>query len=463
MHVPTICDNTNVLVVGLGKSGVSAITFLQSLGAQVRVSDSGSMEDHAAASVVWLEERDIAYEFGGHTQEFCLSADLILVSPGVPHRIDMLREARRAGIPVIGELALAPRYLKTPVVAVTGTNGKTTVATLLGQLFQSSGKKVFVGGNIGVPLTEYLAGQQDADWVVLEVSSFQLDAAGDFRPEIGILLNVSPDHLDRYDTYEDYIDTKLRLFQNQREGDVAIFNGDDEDSLKQVKESKILRHGRAVRRSLFFGTLANHSGAEWKRSRVVLSGDVRFEGEEYPLQNTSLAYSPNLENGAAAILAARVAGCFMDGIRKGIAEFQSLPHRMTFVAELNGVQYIDDSKATNIGASCAALHGLSRPIVLIAGGRDKGGDYRLMEDLISRKVKAMLVIGEAREMMMAQFGDVTRVECVDSLAQAVCRAHEIAHAGDVVLLSPACASFDMFESYAHRGQVFQKLVAALDQ
>lgn len=459
--MPEITENTRVLVLGLGKSGISAVKFLQALGARVSVSDAGSINDHAPL-IDWLHAKQIACEFGGHTPEFCLSADLILVSPGVPLKIAILQEARKAGIPVRGELALATRYLKTPVVAVTGTNGKTTVTTLIGDLFAASGKKTFVGGNIGVPLTDYLAGEQDADWVVLEVSSFQLDTAGDFRPDIGLLLNVSPDHLDRYDSYEDYIASKLQLFRHQGQGDAAIVAAADEAVLQEVGRRKSKGERLAARGTYCFGSaLEGRCGAAYGEGVVRLHAVNGCDGEEYSLTHTSLALAPNLQNGAAAILAARLAGCSIEGIKKGLAAFTPLPHRMSFVAERAGVVYIDDSKATNIGAVCAALEAMSRPVILIAGGRDKGGDYRLMQELVGKKVKALLLIGEAREMMAAAFTAVTSVACFDSMAEAVAGARAQAQAGDIVLLSPACASFDMFDGYAHRGEVFQECVRTL--
>jgi UDP-N-acetylmuramoylalanine--D-glutamate ligase len=453
-------DGKRVLVVGLGKSGRSAIDFCRRQGATVSVSDSSAAKPEDAE---WLLQLGIAGEFGGHTPSFCLAADLILISPGVPHDLPIFQEARRAGIPVIGELALASRYLRTPVIAVTGTNGKTTVTTLIGDLLRAAGVRAFVGGNIGTPLTDYLMTEQKADWLVLEVSSFQLDAAADFRPEIALLLNLSPDHLDRYSTYDAYALAKLNLFANQGLNDVSILNGDDPDTARLADGLKNLRPGWENRRCLTFGKrLAGLSGAELNGTTVRLVGDWLAGPEDiYELENTALSSSPNLENAASAILAARAAGCRAAAIKQGLATFNPLPHRITVAAEVDGVRYINDSKATNIGAVQAALDAMTTPVVLIAGGRDKGGDYLLMADQVRDKVKAMLLIGEAREKMAAAFEGMTRVEMMDSLAQAVRRAHELASPGEVVLLSPACASFDMFSGYAERGRVFTDLALAL--
>ena len=450
-------------MVGLGKSGRSAIEFCRGQGATVSVSDSATAKPADAA---WLTEKGIASEFGGHSREFCLAADLILVSPGVPYDLPIFQEAEEKGIPVIGELALAPRYLKTPVIAVTGTNGKTTVTTLIGDLLRASGiKKVFVGGNIGTPLTDYLLSAQEAEWLVLEVSSFQLDAAGTFRPEIGLLLNLSPDHLDRYASFDDYAYAKLNLFAHQQQRDVSITNQDDPDTVRLTDGMKSLRPGWAARRCLSFGRRINgRNGAELHGTTVRVVGDwLRGTDDLYELKESALCLSPNLENAAAAILAARAAGCTPAGIKRGLAAFHPLAHRMTLAAEIDGVRYINDSKATNIGAVQAALEGMSAPVVLIAGGRDKGGDYRLMADQVQAKVKAMLLIGEAKEQMATVFETMTHVERLESMAQAVRRAHALASPGEVVLLSPACSSFDMFSGYAERGQVFTDLAIGLLQ
>ena len=447
-----ISPDMRVMVVGFGKSGLSAIRFCQGLGAEVILSEAGPV-DQATAS--WLQRRGVVYEAGGHSSKFCGSADLILISPGVPHYLPVLREADQQGIPVIGELALARDYLKTPVVAITGTNGKTTVTTLLGELLQAGGRKVFVGGNIGAPLTDYLAGPQEADWVVLEVSSFQLDAAEDFRPDIGILLNISPDHLDRYATFADYASTKMRLLAGQRAGDMAIINHDDREILQLRQLSSGLK-GEV----LYFGHNLPDGcrGAQINGSKVLVSGRAGEDDWQCDLTGTSMGQSPNLENAAAAILAAQAAGCPRPAIAGSLAQFKSLPHRMTLVAKIDGVKYIDDSKATNIGAVGAALDSISEPVVLIAGGRDKGGDYGLLAGPIREKVKALLLIGEARYKMAAALKTLTRVELLDSLEQAIDLAGTISAPGDVVLLSPACSSFDMFSGYAQRGEAFQRLV-----
>ncbi len=437
-----ISSNTKVVVIGLGKSGRSAIKFCRGLGAQVLLSEGGQIDDD---TVAWLAGQAVDYEDGGHSLEFLCRGDFVLISPGVPHNLPVLQEVRQKGVAVVGELALAAAYLRTPVIAITGTNGKTTVTTLIGDLLRAAGQRVFVGGNIGTPLTDYLAGSQDAQWLVLEVSSFQLDTVADFSADIAILLNISPDHLDRYEGLADYANTKMRLINGQKSGQRAIVNYDD-NYLRRQDLGEVL----------YFGHNHGHNGA------IIKDAEIQIGAEIYHLSDTVFAKPPNLENAAAAILAVRTAGCPVEAVKRGLADFRALPHRMTFVEEIAGVCYIDDSKATNIGAVVAALTSLRNDsVILIAGGRDKGGDYGLLAESVGKKVKTMLVIGEAQDKMIMAFKDFSKVEKISSLEGAVKRAAEIAGKGDTVLLSPACASFDMFNSYAERGDVFQQEVAKL--
>ncbi|MDH4320303.1 MAG: UDP-N-acetylmuramoyl-L-alanine--D-glutamate ligase [Desulfobulbaceae bacterium] len=448
-----ISPGDHVLVVGLGKSGLSAVRFLLQIGAKVSVSEGGRLDRLGRETRRWLDGERVFVEEGGHSSELFCSVDHILLSPGVPLSLPAVVAAKAKGVPVFGEMALAAQFMKTPMVAVTGTNGKSTVVTLLGDLFRAANKKVFVGGNIGTPLTDYLQGNQEAEVAVLEVSSFQLDTAVAFRPTVGVLLNITPDHLDRYASYDEYAASKFSLFRSQGRGDAAVLNADDPKILKRAEQSS---HERLF---LFGHDLAGHNGARVEKGVVTVRG---FGApESYDLAGTCLAESPNSENSAAAIIAARIMGCTPSCIKKGLASFAPLAHRLTLVADVEGVRYLDDSKATNIGAAKSALEGIHGPVVLIAGGRDKGGDYGLMADVVRDKVKHLLLIGEASEKMAAAFAGLTQVEKLITLEEAVARAHQLAQAGDTVLLSPACASFDMFTGYAHRGEVFQEAVRRL--
>ncbi len=457
-----IAPGAQVLVVGLGKSGLSAVKFLRNLGIKVSVSEGGRATDLDRGVIQWLQGEGVIFETGGHSSDFFSAADLIVASPGVPPDLPLLKEARNRGVPVVGEMALVADYLKTPLVAITGTNGKSTVTTLIGGIFKASGKRAFVGGNLGIPLTDYLIGPQDADVVVAEVSSFQLDAAGGFRPDVAVLLNITPDHLDRYASYEDYVRSKFLIFSNQTASDAAVINADDPLIMEHLHDLQGNEGEKGIVSRLFPFSREKKDGpgAYLSGCKVVVSGVAgpSSQSEEYDLAGTALSESPNLENAMASILAARIMGCPQDGVRKALSGFTPLAHRMALVAERNGIRYYDDSKATNIGAVLAALTGVSQPVVLIAGGRDKGGDYGIMKEAVQQKVKAMILIGEAKQKMAEAFRDVTKIEFAESMNEAVRLATNIARPGETVMLSPACASFDMFKSYSHRGDVFREAV-----
>jgi UDP-N-acetylmuramoylalanine--D-glutamate ligase len=458
----TLRSDTHVLVVGLGKSGFAAAKFLHQQGIKISVSDMTTAERINPEQRQWLADNRIFLETGRHSTELFTAVDCIIVSPGVPLNIEPLQAARRKAIPVLGEMAVAAQFLKTPVVAVTGTNGKTTVTTLLGEIFRQCCMKVFVGGNIGTPLFEYLCGPQDADVVVLEISSFQLDTGGGahgLRPAIALLLNISPDHLDRYESFPAYARSKFQIFAAQHENDAAIVNSDDPEIMSR---SDLWPRSRCY----FFGLQTDgRPGASLQGNKVVLSADISPRGktELYDLTDSALARPPNLQNGMAAILAARLMGCSQESVVRGLNQFRSLPHRMTLVAEINGIKFIDDSKATNIGAVHAALTAMENNVLLIAGGRDKGGDYALLKDVIREKVKLLLLIGEARDKMAGALQMAAPIKAADTLQEAVRMAVATAELGDVVLLSPACASFDMFASYEERGDVFSRAVLDLKQ
>ncbi|MCK9294906.1 MAG: UDP-N-acetylmuramoyl-L-alanine--D-glutamate ligase [Desulfobulbaceae bacterium] len=443
-----------VLVVGAGKSGFAALRFLDRLGCRVALSEKARESALDGKLLEWLQERDVYFETGGHRRETFLDADLIVVSPGVPLEMDELAAARQAGIEIVGELGLGAAYLQIPIVAVTGTNGKTTVTKLIGELLQGAGRKVFVGGNIGTPLLDYLLGEQDAEIAVLEVSSYQLDTAGQFRPDVAVLLNISPDHLDRYASYDDYAAAKMKIFAWQQPEDLAVVNAEDQEIADRLTAAPI-----AAKTLWFGGEHAGRPGTVIQEEKIVLQGMFSHE-EKYDLPE-ELRKSPNRENAMAAILAARVMACPDEVINRVLGQFQRPPHRLFRVTEINGVSYYDDSKATNVGAVQSALAGMTQPVILIAGGRDKGGDYLYMAESVRARVKKMVLIGEAREKMARAFAGMTSIEMADSLDEAVLKAAGCAEEGDAVLLSPACASFDMFKSYADRGERFQQAVRNL--
>ncbi|MCF6187163.1 MAG: UDP-N-acetylmuramoyl-L-alanine--D-glutamate ligase, partial [Desulfobulbaceae bacterium] len=400
---------TKAVVLGLGTSGLAVLRYLQSRGLEVAVSEFRSDDDLSDNEKAVC--RGLAFETGGHSEKFVLSADLVVPSPGVPLDLDVLKAARERGIPIVGELALAAGEISVPVIAVTGSNGKTTVTGLIGELLQSSGFRPFVGGNIGKPLLSYLFEAQQYDVVVLELSSFQLDLSGAFRPDVGLLLNLSPDHLDRHGDMASYTRAKQRIFCNQEPGDTAILGGDD----PLVMESAPGLSGRVYT----FG-YGPDSEARIVEDRVIVTRDGRED--IFELKETRLNSRVNRLNAAAAILAAGCVGADSEGIRKGLSNYTPPQNRMTPVAEINGVWFINDSKATNVGAMAAALESCPSSVILLAGGRDKGGDFSAIRELVREKVETMLCIGEAAKKLVNTFSDVVAVEEAKDMAAAVDRA-----------------------------------------
>jgi len=442
-----------VAVMGLGVSGRAAVRYSLHCGAEVFVSDRREEKQFLGEESKLLALADIKWEAGGHSLDFLSQADVLLISPGIDPALPLLQAVKDRGVRIAGEFAVAAGQIDVPVVAVTGTNGKTTVTTLIGEIFKGAGKRVFVGGNIGTPLYEYLLAPEAYDIVVVEVSSFQLESAGDFAPDVGLLLNITPDHLDRHILMEKYIQAKMLLFVHQRPGAVAIINADDK-LCRQLPEglmSDVHTFGKSADcTARIFG------------NRIVL--ELFGEQEEYVfehMENIGRINDITLMNFAAVILAVRHQGCSYQQIQAGLEAFRPLPHRIEFVAEINGVAYYNDSKATNTGAVIGALAQFSDNVILLAGGRDKGDDFRLLRDSVTGKVKKMIVFGESAGLLNDALADVVAISQMQSMDSAVQAAAQVAVPGDVVLLSPACASFDMFTSYGHRGNEFKKAVLAL--
>ncbi|MBI5682552.1 MAG: UDP-N-acetylmuramoyl-L-alanine--D-glutamate ligase [Deltaproteobacteria bacterium] len=440
----------HVLVVGLASTGLSTIRFLKEKGAVVTVTDLKPIEDLPYSD----DMEGVKVAAGKHPADIFTEADLIILSPGVPSSIEPIQGARKKGIEVISEIELAYNFIDTPIIAVTGTNGKTTTTALLGRVLSDAGRDVFVGGNIGTPLIDYAMGKERSDYVVAEVSSFQLEGIRRFKPYISILLNITEDHLDRYANFKEYADAKFNIFKNQGQGDIAVVNIDD-----PVIKSQISNLKSQIRIIPFSSTHVLEEGVYYKDNRIVYSLDGAKE--IYPTVGFKLKGIHNIENIMAVIAAAKMCGLKDDEVIKIINAFDALPHRVEFAREINGVSYYDDSKGTNIGALQKCLEGFNAPIVLIAGGKDKGGDYSVLKDLIKEKVKLLILIGEARQKMKKALGACTETVFALSMEDAVKKAHNTAKSGDIVLLSPACSSFDMFKSYEERGDVFKKLVEAL--
>jgi UDP-N-acetylmuramoylalanine--D-glutamate ligase len=449
-----------VTVVGLARSGVAAARLLQTVGADVTVADA--KEEAKLAEALTRVDRSAIRVIVGPGYESALDeAHLVVVSPGVPTELDILNKARARHVPVIGELELAYRFLTAPVLAVTGTNGKSTTVTLIGLLLKEHGKRVFVGGNLGTPLSEaalktYYSGSQGSpyDYVVAEVSSFQLETIARFRPWMAALLNITPDHLDRYPALAPYVAAKARIFENQTPDDYALLNHDDERTLA-------LRNGLQAHELGFSRTSSVNEGAFLDGDQLMLS----FRGQRQSICKISEIRIPgahNVANAMAASMVAHVCGCPPDVMRRVLSTFPGLEHALELVRERDGVRFINDSKGTNVDATMKALESLDRPIVLIAGGKDKGGDFEKLRDVVARRVKRLVLIGEAAPRIEQVLEGLKPISHAPSFREAVQVAARSAASGEVVLLSPACASFDMFVDYQDRGRQFKTLVNGLE-
>ena len=438
-----------VTVVGLGASGVAASRVLCEIGARVRATDSRGPED-LGATAADLSDQGVVLELGANSPDFASGSELVVLSPGVPLANPVVEWAHAGGVPVMSEVELAYCLSDARFIAITGTNGKTTTTSLIGEILNTESEKVHVCGNIGLPISSVARGLGSDHILVAEVSSFQLDTCISFRPEVGVLLNITPDHLDRYASYEAYVASKGRLFANQTASDCAVINYDDEDCIRASA-------GAEAHKLYFSLDREVPEGAFVRRGQVVVRAD-RHERTVFSIDTLKIKGPHNLANSLAAALAAAALGFEDDAIRKGVAGFEGLEHRYEPVAEINGVMYINDSKATNVDSVRVALEAAEPPVILIAGGRDKGGDFNSLLPLVKAKAQKVLALGEARETILKTFSAVTEVRLVDTLEDAVRDAAAGARAGMTVLLSPGCASFDMFANFEERGRVFKRAV-----
>lgn len=449
-----------VVVAGLGVSGLAAARLLAARGARVTVSDSRPSAELAREAAKL--PAGVALEGGGNRAATFAQADLVVLSPGVPPQIAPVREAAKRGAEIIGEFELACRFIRTPIAAVTGTNGKTTTTRLLAHLLAGSGRKVFCGGNIGTPLSDYALGPQEADLVVAEVSSFQLDTCTTFRPRVAVLLNVTPDHLDRYPSLEAYARSKGSIFARQAEGDVAILNEDD-------PWTPLLSRNLKANCLTFSSSRAPlPRGAYLEGSHITLGPGVlpRFAGHSlppitFPITSLKLKGRHNLENAMAALLAAVSLGAEPERLKEPLASFAPLPHRVELVRRLKEVSFYNDSKGTNVDAVVRALQAVPSPVVLIAGGRDKGGGYRELAQAVAGRVVGVVTLGEAAPLIERDLNGLVPVQRAASMEEAVERAWTVCPRPGTVLLSPACSSFDMYDNYAQRGDHFRRVVEGL--
>jgi len=446
--------NKRVLVVGLGKSGLSAAMFLRKLGARVTVSDTRSATA-LAKEIPTLLDAGIMVEAGGHGLLTFRRQDLIVVSPGVPMDTPEVKQSLEYGMKVIGELELASRFLKGRVVAITGSNGKTTTTTLVGNIFSDAGVPTQVGGNIGLPVIDLIEKSTPETTNVLEVSSFQLETIEEFHPHIAVVLNITPDHLDRHGSFESYAGAKTRITERQGPDDFLVLNAEDKPTQMVAAKSKAQIYWFSPRRPIKQGAFMHGE------SVVFIPREGAKPEPVMPVAEIHLKGAHNVENVLAAVCAARLAGIPAEKIRASVASFKAVEHRLEFVRTVNGVEFYNDSKATNVDAAMKALASFPRGIHLILGGKDKDSDYTLMADLLRERVKAVYTIGSAAEKIERHLQGVVKMVAAGTLATAVTEAAKAAAPGEVVLLSPACSSFDQFDNYEHRGRMFRQFVNEL--
>lgn len=443
-----------VLVVGAAKSGLASARFLLQRGARVILTDSKTGEA-LQAEIAPLRELGpdsgrLVLELGGHRDASFAGCDFVVVSPGVPLSLSYFDISRKAGIPIIAEIELASRHLKGKIIGITGSNGKTTTTTLVAGLLTGAGVKAHAAGNIGAPLIDFVAGSSPEDCYAVELSSFQLESVREFRPFIGSILNLTPDHLDRYSGFEDYIAAKKRLFMNQARTDFAVLNADDARTAAMKTE--------VPSRPVLFSRLRTLEEGAFVRNGRIIFRDAEGEKDLLPVNAIALKGAHNLENVLAACTMALLAGAAPESLEDSVRKFKGVEHRIEWVAELDGVEYYNDSKATNVDATIKSLEAFPGNILLIIGGRDKAGDFAALRSLVRERVKHLILIGEAADKVRKALSGTVEMSEARSMEEAVSICKSFAHRGDIVLLAPACASFDMFQNYEHRGRVFKDSV-----
>jgi len=438
-----------ISVIGAVRSGVGAAKLVKKLGGVPFVSDTAT-ESKIRNSVSLLKENEIEYETNKHSEKV-YQCDLMIVSPGVPSDAPVLKTAKEKNIKVISELEFASWFCKGNIVAITGTNGKTTTTSLCGHLFNVCGHKTYTAGNIGLAFSELTTEVKEDEFVALEVSSFQLDLIDEFKPKVAMILNITPDHLNRYENkFENYIGSKFRIFKNQDEGDYLILNKDDETITKYIRDHKS--------KSFYFSLNENAGNGSYVSDDQIIFNRNNQSDFSFPINEMQIQGEHNIANAMAVINAAKIFGFDNEKIKEGLRTFKGVEHRLELVREINGVKYINDSKATNVDSVWYALRSFDEPLLLILGGQDKGNDYERIKNLVEEKVKKIYAIGSSAEKVYNFFHNIVKVELKISLEEVISSASKEARNGDVVLLSPACASFDMFDNYEHRGKVFKEAV-----
>jgi len=441
-----------VLVVGLGKSGLAAALFLRHRGAKVTVSDVRSAEALAKDIPALLSE-GIMVEAGGHGLLTFRRQDLIVVSPGVPLDTPELVQVKGFGLPIIGELELAARFLKGKILSITGSNGKTTTTALVGEILNGAGLPTLVGGNIGVPVVSLIDESTDQTWSVLEVSSFQLESTVEFRPAISVILNITPDHLDRHGSLENYVKAKERIFAAQTSDDFLVLNADNTLAAAAAARSAAQVYWFSVEHPVAQGAWLEEGQVVYRSAKSAATEKIM------PLSGIPLKGAHNVENVLAAVVASRLAGASAEAVRSGVENFHAVEHRLEYVTTRNGIEFYNDSKATNVDATAKAIAAFPSGIHLILGGKDKNSDYTQLAQLLRERVTAVYTIGSAAAKIESELRGVVSLHSCETLEKAVRTATAAARSGEIVLLAPACSSFDQFESYEHRGRVFKQLVS----
>jgi UDP-N-acetylmuramoylalanine--D-glutamate ligase len=459
---PEEIKNKKVSVIGGKRSGLAASRLLRSHGAKVFLSDAREPKDNVIKGE--LEKGKIAFEFGGHTEKV-FDCDFVVVSPGVPSNSPIVKKLAGLKVPIYSEVELASWFCKARIVAITGTDGKTTTTLLTHRICENAGRKsgfkAFALGNVGTPFSDYVDEMTEQDIAVVETSSFQLDYIHAFRPKVAVITNITPDHLDRYEySFNNYANAKFRIYKNQTPEDFLIYNYDDEFLRGFFEIQKI--KPRVVPLSVKENLDKKFADCGYFENGKLITKFDNQKEEVIRMDEIKIRGTHNLYNSLAAALASRALEIRKDVIRESMMSFEGVPHRLEMVRDVQGVEFINDSKATTVNALWYALDTMTRPVILIAGGRDKGNDYSKVKSLVKQKVKLVVAIGESADKVEASFANTTKVIKVKTMDEAVKKSRKAAEEGDVVLLSPACASFDMFDDFEQRGEVFKRLVGNLE-
>ncbi len=443
--------NKRIVVIGAGESGVGSAILAKKNGADVFVSDFGKVKEKYKQK---LNKQNILWEEEKHTRELILNADEIIKSPGIPEKVEIVKSAIEQGIPVISEIEYAGRYTNAFKICITGSNGKTTTAMLAYHILKNAGLNVGLAGNVGKSFAQQVA-QENFEYYVIELSSFQLDGMYDFKADVAVLMNITPDHLDRYDGMQAYINSKFRIIQNQTENDYFIYCTDDEVIMNEVPSKDI------IAKQLPFSLKQEFEDGAFKKEETLI---IKYKSNELTMSIHDLALKGqhNMYNSMAAGIASQVVKIRKEDIRESLSNFHGVEHRLEPVLKVHGIEFINDSKATNVNSTWYALESVSNNLIWIAGGIDKGNDYSILEDLVRKKVKAIICLGKDNSKIHKAFGDIVEtIIDVESATEAVKAAYYLARKGDSVLLSPACASFDLFDNYEDRGNQFKQAVRDL--